>query len=132
MVSSTLVTPSASASICRPCHSQAMHFLPTAVAHSISSQLLPNETFLTLLALIGLQAVMELLSDAVPNVRLVALGLLPALKQTIRLPEDVQQLVRMLAFVHHFVAIKAVTAFSSLVLRLQHCTALPEGQLDCY
>jgi hypothetical protein len=41
-----------------------------------------------------LQAVMELLSDAVPNVRLVALGLLPALKQTIRLPEDVQQLVR--------------------------------------
>lgn len=41
-----------------------------------------------------LQAEMELLSDAVPNVRLVALGLLPALKQTIRLPEDVQQLVR--------------------------------------
>jgi serine/threonine-protein phosphatase 4 regulatory subunit 4 len=41
-----------------------------------------------------LQAVMELLSDAVPNVRLMALGLLPALKQTIRLPEDVQQLVR--------------------------------------
>jgi hypothetical protein len=40
-----------------------------------------------------LQAVMELLSDAVPNVRLVALALLPALKQTIRLPEDVQHLV---------------------------------------
>lgn len=40
------------------------------------------------------QAVMELLSDAVPNVRLAALSLLPALKQTIRLPEDVQQLVR--------------------------------------
>lgn len=40
-----------------------------------------------------LQAVVELLSDAVPNVRLVALGLLPALKQTIRLPEDVQHLV---------------------------------------
>lgn len=36
---------------------------------------------------------MELLSDTVPNVRLAALGLLPALKQTIRLPEDVQQLV---------------------------------------
>ena len=36
---------------------------------------------------------MELLSDSVPNVRLAALGLLPALKQTIRLPEDVQQLV---------------------------------------
>lgn len=36
---------------------------------------------------------MELLSDAVPNVRLVGLGLLPALKQTIRLPEDVQHLV---------------------------------------
>jgi serine/threonine-protein phosphatase 4 regulatory subunit 4 len=36
---------------------------------------------------------MELLSDAVPNVRLAALSLLPALKQTIRLPEDVQQLV---------------------------------------
>lgn len=40
-----------------------------------------------------MQAVMELLSDSVPNVRLAALGLLPALKQTIRLPEDVQQLV---------------------------------------
>lgn len=39
------------------------------------------------------QAMMELLSDSVPNVRLSALGLLPALKQTIRLPEDVQQLV---------------------------------------
>jgi hypothetical protein len=39
------------------------------------------------------QAMMELLSDSVPNVRLAALGLLPALKQTIRLPEDVQQLV---------------------------------------
>jgi hypothetical protein len=37
---------------------------------------------------------MELLADAVPNVRLTALGLLPALRQTIRLPEDVHQLVR--------------------------------------
>jgi len=37
---------------------------------------------------------LELLVDPVPNVRLAALALLPALKQTIRLPEDVEQLVR--------------------------------------
>ena len=36
---------------------------------------------------------MLLLVDVVPNVRLVAVALLPALKQTIRLPEDVEQLV---------------------------------------
>jgi len=47
------------------------------------------------------QAVMDLLSDAVPNVRLAALGLLPALKQTIRLPEDVQHLVRKVTGLHH-------------------------------
>jgi serine/threonine-protein phosphatase 4 regulatory subunit 4 len=41
-----------------------------------------------------LEGVLGLLSDAVPNVRLAALGLLPALKQTIRLPEDVERLVR--------------------------------------
>jgi serine/threonine-protein phosphatase 4 regulatory subunit 4 len=36
---------------------------------------------------------LELLADPVPNVRLAATGLLPALKQSIRLPEDVEQLV---------------------------------------
>lgn len=41
-----------------------------------------------------LEGVLGLLSDGVPNVRLAALGLLPALKQTIRLPEDVERLVR--------------------------------------
>lgn len=47
------------------------------------------------------QGVMDLLPDAVPNVRLAALGLLPALKQTIRLPEDVQHLVRKVIGLHH-------------------------------
>ncbi len=37
---------------------------------------------------------MELLVDPIPNVRLHVTPLLPALKQTIRLPEDVEQLVR--------------------------------------
>lgn len=41
-----------------------------------------------------LEGVLGLLGDGVPNVRLAALGLLPALKQTIRLPEDVERLVR--------------------------------------
>jgi hypothetical protein len=41
-----------------------------------------------------LGALLELLVDPVPNVRLAALALLPALKQTIRLPDDVEQLVR--------------------------------------
>lgn len=36
----------------------------------------------------------ELLSDPVPNVRIAAAALLPALKRSIRLPEDVEQLVR--------------------------------------
>lgn len=40
-----------------------------------------------------LDVTLELLTDPVPNVRLVATGLLPALKQSIRLPEDVEQLV---------------------------------------
>ncbi|WIA29762.1 hypothetical protein OEZ86_012236 [Tetradesmus obliquus] len=39
-----------------------------------------------------LEGVLGLLGDGVPNVRLAALGLLPALKQTIRLPEDVERL----------------------------------------
>jgi serine/threonine-protein phosphatase 4 regulatory subunit 4 len=37
---------------------------------------------------------MDLLLDPVPNVRLCIARLLPSLKQTIRLPEDVDQLVR--------------------------------------
>ena len=40
-----------------------------------------------------LDVTLELLSDPVPNVRLCAAALLPALKQSIRLPEDVEQLV---------------------------------------
>jgi hypothetical protein len=36
---------------------------------------------------------LELLADPVPNVRLAATALLPALKTSIRLPEDVEQLV---------------------------------------
>jgi serine/threonine-protein phosphatase 4 regulatory subunit 4 len=40
-----------------------------------------------------LDVTVELLADPVPNVRLVAATLLPALKQSIRLPEDVEQLV---------------------------------------
>jgi serine/threonine-protein phosphatase 4 regulatory subunit 4 len=39
--------------------------------------------------------IMLLLVDVIPNVRLTAVALLPALKQTIRLPEDVEQLVCM-------------------------------------
>ncbi len=40
-----------------------------------------------------LDACLELLADAVPNVRLAAARLLPCLKLTIRLPEDVDYLV---------------------------------------
>lgn len=40
-----------------------------------------------------LEGLVQMLSDAVPNVRLAALRLLPILKQTIRLPEDVERLV---------------------------------------
>jgi len=40
-----------------------------------------------------LHVTLELLSDPVPNVRLAAATLLPAMKQSIRLPEDVEQLV---------------------------------------
>lgn len=39
-----------------------------------------------------LDMILELLADPIPNVRLSATSLLPALKQTIRLPEDVEQL----------------------------------------
>ncbi len=37
---------------------------------------------------------LDLLLDPIPNVRMHACSLLPALKRTIRLPEDVEQLVR--------------------------------------
>ncbi len=40
-----------------------------------------------------LEQVVPLLYDAVPAVRLAALSLLPALKRTVRLPEDVERLV---------------------------------------